>query len=91
MNHRNNARVWYITIVRDDGVLDWSTIYTRDEMAELLQDLDMKGYFIEKWSFSCVYTSDYLLRVEVSIRSGNFHIHNIPEMMEKILGNEEGN
>lgn len=91
MNHINKLRVWYIAIIKDDGVLHWTTIGDRDEVARLLHDLDMKGYFIEKWSFRCDYLSDYLLRVEVIIRSGNFHIDNIPEMMEKILGKEEGN
>ena len=84
------GRMWrvYIYGSQDCGTKE-RIVLDRDEMAQLLQEYDGRGYFIEKWSFQCMHGSNFLVNCEVSLRFGNFSICNIPEMLDQILGGEE--
>lgn len=81
------GRIWrvYIYDTHDFGTKE-QVVYSRDEMAQLLQEYDSRGYFIDKWSFQCLHGSNFLVNCEVSLRFGNFSICNIPEMLDEILG-----
>ena len=81
-----SKRVWYITITDEDNRLQGETLYDRDDVAALLHDMDMRGYFISSWTFNCDYGSSYLVRVELEVRFGNFCIENIAELLERIIG-----
>ena len=86
------GRIWrvYIYDAHDCGTQE-QIVYDRDEMAQLLQEYDARGYFIDKWSFHCRWDDNALVNCEVSLRFGNFGLCNIPEMLEQILGiDEEG-
>ena len=85
-----NIRVWYITITDEKGDrIEGKTLNDRDEVAALLHDMDMKGYFISSWTFNCDYGSSYLIRVELVVRFGNYCIENIAEHLGRILGEEK--
>lgn len=83
-----NIRVWEITIMDEDNRLQSQTSYDRDEVAALLHDMDMRGYFISSWTFNCDYGSSYLVRVELEVRFGNFCIENIAELLGRVIGEE---
>lgn len=84
-----NYRVWYITITDENGFqIEGKTLNDRDDVAALLHDMDMKGYFISSWTFNCDYGESYLVRVELEVRFGNFCIENIAELLTRIIGEE---
>ena len=84
------GRIWRVLIYdANDCGTQAQIVYDRDQMAQLLQEYDGRGYFIDKWSFQCLHGSDFLVNCEVSLRFGNFCICNIPEMLDQILGTDE--
>lgn len=84
-----NKRAWYITIMNENGVrIQGQWLYDRDEVAAMLHDMDMRGYFISSWTFNCDYGSSYLVRVELEVSFGNFCIDNIAELLGRIIGEE---
>ena len=84
------GRIWRVCIYDANGCgTQTQGVYDRDQMAQLLQEYDGRGYFIDKWSFQCLHGSDFLVNCEVSLRFGNFCICNIPEMLDEILGRED--
>lgn len=85
------GRLWRVCIYDPN---DWvgnqtQSVCSRDEMAQLLQEYDSRGYFIDKWSLQCRHGSNFLVNCEVSLRFGNFSICNIPEMLDEILGTDQ--
>lgn len=81
------GRIWRVCIYdANDCGTHTEGVYDRDKMAQLLQEYDGRGYFIDKWSLQCLHGSDFLVNCEVSLRFGNFCICNIPEMLDEILG-----
>lgn len=84
------GRLWRVCIYDpNDWVTQTQSVCSRDEMAQLLQEYDGRGYFIDKWSLQCLHGSNFLVNCEVSLRFGNFGICNIPEMLDEILGTDE--
>lgn len=84
------GRIWRV-LIYDANECETLTqiVYDRDQMAQLLQEYDGRGYFIDKWSFNCRWRDNALVNCDVTIRFGNFGICNIPEMLEEILGTDE--
>ena len=83
------GRIWYVTSRNAERWESmFKTIYDRDEMAMYLNELDMKGYFVNSWKFTCEADSCYLVRVELDVRFGNFLVSNIPELLPELLGDE---
>ena len=75
--------------MNENGVrIQGQWLYDRDEVAAMLHDMDMRGYFISSWTFNCDYGSSYLVRVELEVSFGNFCIDNIAELLGRIIGEE---
>lgn len=75
--------------MNENGVrIQGQWLYDRDEVAALLHDMDMRGYFISSWTFNCDYGSSYLVRVELEVSFGYFCIDNIAELLGRIIGEE---
>lgn len=84
-----NRRLWNITSINENGDrILLHALYDKDEVAQILNDFDIKGYFISSWTFNCDFDSSYLVRVELEVRFGNFCIDNIAELMGRIIGEE---
>lgn len=87
-----NRRVFWIVVIDEKGHLSQQrAVFDRDEMAILLNDLDMTGYYVKKCDLQCVMGSDYLVKVNVVLEFCDWNIHNIPDYLERILGNKEEN
>lgn len=80
-------RVWTVEVVNEQGYHHYHGSYSQaDTMAELLNDLDMKGYYITKLDYRCILDSPYLVHVDLVVNYGAWTIHNIPEKLPDILG-----
>ena len=77
-------------VVDEQGYSHYHGSYSQaDTMAQLLNDLDMKGYYVEKLDYRCILDSPYLVHVDLVVKYGGWMIHNIPENLPDILGIEK--